>query len=308
MRRVSSRLRFAPPVQGQVRHPFWSRLQGCATRHLASASASINRSSVGNGRVAAWGVRPLSTPSSSPPDTKLRVVMDMDECMIYSTFDDELDEHDYRQREERKRVGKEDDEQLSKFNIVMSDGEGCTVRKRPYLDEFLQAVKSWDWCEVSAFTAGTRDYASRVLDVLDPDNSIFTGGRFYREHCTNYGNTGYYYLKDIRICLGEDAPPAGATEEDSEAALSRILLVDNNPISFVMQPRNALLVPSWYGEPDDTVLKVLPDIILALRNEPDVRVAMERHPSTAYTQRVVEEYRKRIEDAVNELKKRQSKL
>ena len=258
-------------------------------RGVASLQFRVFRDTCASHQVRGRGIaRALSASATSGASDKLRVVLDMDECMIYSTFDDE-EENEYRQVEERRIADEEMDRGLEKFKIVMSDGEGCVVRKRPYLNEFLEVAKTWSWCELSAFTAGTRDYASRVLDVLDPDGSVFKGGRFYREHCTLYSNRNLFYLKDIRKCLGPEMQEAN--EDD---ALARIVLVDNNPISFVLQPRNAILVPSWYGDASDNVFQVLPDIICALRDEPDVRVAMERHPGAEYTQKIVGEYRKHI--------------
>lgn len=41
------------------------------------------------------------------------------------------------------------------------------VRKRPYLDRFLEAV--YDKFEVTVFTASQKVYASRLLDLLDTE-------------------------------------------------------------------------------------------------------------------------------------------
>lgn len=38
--------------------------------------------------------------------------------------------------------------------------------------------------------------------------------------------------------------------------LSRVVLVDNNPMSFLAQPSNGIPVPSWYDDPHDRSLLV----------------------------------------------------
>ena len=67
------------------------------------------------------------------------------------------------------------------------------VRRRPFLDKLLQALRGGPW-EVVVFTASVRAYADRLLDVLDPDGAIFDS-RLYREHCTPLEGC---YTKDLR--------------------------------------------------------------------------------------------------------------
>lgn len=96
------------------------------------------------------------------------------------------------------------------------------------------------------FTAGTEPYASPLLDVLDPHGAL--KGRRYRQDCRRVtvasrgGQT--QYLKDL-------------TAVTDVAGLSRCVLVDNNPMSFVSNPSNGIPVPvrtihSLYAERSDT--------------------------------------------------------
>jgi Dullard-like phosphatase family protein len=111
--------------------------------------------------------------------------------------------------------------------------------ERPYVREFLRRVaETFD--EVIVFTAGTKEYASPVLDGLDPDQRIF-GRRLYRESCSIVELAGVLsVVKDLRR-LGE-------------ADLSRVRLVDNTPSTYALQPASGVPISSFYGDPSDRAL------------------------------------------------------
>lgn len=53
--------------------------------------------------------------------------------------------------------------------------------------------------ELIVFTASPRAYADKMIDLIDPSNTI--SHRLYREHCILYSKRTF--LKDLRV-LGRD--------------------------------------------------------------------------------------------------------
>jgi Dullard-like phosphatase family protein len=102
------------------------------------------------------------------------------------------------------------------------------------------------------FTAGMELYASPLLDLLDPDRRL--SGRLYRQHCKYYRG---YSLKDLSAVLSD---------------LSRTVLVDNNPISFGVQPSNGIPVPNFYSDSSDShLVEVMKTLDVLADSDSDVR-------------------------------------
>lgn len=179
------------------------------------------------------------------PSERIALVLDMDECLVHSKFQNEVE---YRQSEYRPE---QLNEYSDSFEIVMDDGERAVVNKRPGLDRFLEeAAKHFD---VYVFTAGLEAYGKPILDALDPKGNIFAG-RFFRESCKQRKGM---FLKDLSVVRGGD--------------LSRVILVDNNPVSFLMQPSNGIPVPSFYDDPNDRMLESLTKVLASIKSVEDVR-------------------------------------
>lgn len=178
------------------------------------------------------------------PSERIALVLDMDECLVHSKFQNEVE---YRQSEYRPE---QLEEYSDSFEIVMDDGERAVVNKRPGLDRFLEeAAKHYD---VYVFTAGLEAYGKPILDVLDPKGTLFAG-RFFRESCQQRKGM---FLKDLSVVRGD---------------LSRVILVDNNPVSFLMQPSNGIPVPSFYDDASDRTLESLTKVLQSLQEVEDVR-------------------------------------
>ena len=114
---------------------------------------------------------------------------------------------------------------------------------RPYCLEFLKELN--DIYEIVTFTAGTKEYADNILNILDIDNNIIKY-RLYRQHTTVLGCSIY---KDLSK-LGRD--------------LSRVIIIDNLKENFKMQPNNGIFIKTWTNDINDVqlkdILKILKDI------------------------------------------------
>eukprot|EP00949_MAST-11_sp_MAST-11-sp1_P001579 g1579.t1 len=179
---------------------------------------------------------------------KLTVVLDLDETLVHSTFHGPAGNM-YRQTERRKKNVTSN--RVQSFRLRLEDGDEVTVNKRPHLKEFLMAMRDEFECHV--FTAALPCYARPVLNMIDPKNVIFKK-RMYRDSCTPSG-------------MGTFAKDLTRHYKD----LSRVVLVDNNPISLMKQPSNGLLVPSFFDDPKDDVLPTVLDFLRQLQPQPDVR-------------------------------------
>jgi len=134
------------------------------------------------------------------------------------------------------------------------------VKKRPYLDHFLEVVsKSF---EIVVFTASQKVYADTLLDLLDPEHK-FVNHRLFREACLFVqGN----YLKDLTV-LGRD--------------LSKTLLVDNSPHAYGYHIDNGIPIESWFDDSNDTELLKLIGFLKKIENNiDDVRPIVHEHFKT----------------------------
>ncbi|GKE37481.1 Dullard phosphatase domain containing protein, eukaryotic, partial [Tanacetum coccineum] len=101
------------------------------------------------------------------------------------------------------------------------------VTKRPFLDKFLDDINRRN-LEFVIFTAGTRAYASPLLDILDPKGLI--SHRLYRDSCTVF--RGKPLAKELS-CLGRD--------------LKNVVIIDDNPSFTRLQPSNAIWIKPFFG-------------------------------------------------------------
>lgn len=127
----------------------------------------------------------------------------------------------------------------------------CHVSVRPGVDDFLawiqerrrQGVIDSAWI----FTTATAQYTKAILRHLDPGGRVFGLNVLTQPACTPPRLPGFF-LKDLA-----HVPP-----RDNGADLRRKVLVDNNPVSCVLNPDHSVLVRDWLGkdEPDDELARV----------------------------------------------------
>ncbi|GER26010.1 CTD small phosphatase-like protein [Striga asiatica] len=110
------------------------------------------------------------------------------------------------------------------------------VLKRPFVDEFLSFLSRSSF-EIVIFTAGIEEYASLVIDRLDPKGLI--SYRLYRDSCREIDGR---FVKDL---------------ESVGRELDRAVIVDDNPCSYQLQPSNAVPVRPFTDDLGDEELKGL---------------------------------------------------
>lgn len=195
----------------------------------------------------------------------LTVVLDMDETLVHSQLELRCAEgntvkiSDPRQEEDRSKANEEPSAPHDfEFAIPLSPAASgellVKVHKRPGLELFLEEASSF--CTLGVFTAGTEDYGRAMLDQLDPCGRMSL--RLYRSSCSVIDGL---FLKDLNK-LDEMQPGF---------RLSRTVLIDNSPVSMLLQPDNAILVSSFYTDRSDNALFKLLPILRDLHSMDDVR-------------------------------------
>jgi len=134
------------------------------------------------------------------------------------------------------------------------------IYERPGVREFLAALRGLG-VELQVFTAGLFDYATPILDRLEEVSGVIFDARYFRDS-TLY-TSFYSSVKDLCIL---------------ERDLARVVLVDDNPMSFSFQPKNGVLVPHFSPGPgpgDNFLCRNLLPVLRELAGCPDVRPVLD---------------------------------
>jgi CTD small phosphatase-like protein 2 len=218
-------------------------------------------------------------------ESDLIVLLDMDECLIHADFKSQsaaqLYAHQLLPSEQQQQVQQQQQQEkdgtnsrapatVESFPITLRD-RVVPINLRPGLREFLCRVTQR--FETHVFTAAGKSYADLVLNHLDPKGLLFAG-RWYRDSCMEIVNR--IRVKPIlRLPIFSDRGATtawdGSPHNEQHPALRRVVLVDNNPMSFLANPDNGILVESFTNNPCDRDLETVWHLLRELEGVDDVR-------------------------------------
>ena len=105
--------------------------------------------------------------------------------------------------------------------------------------------------EVVIFTASIPKYANAIMDILDP--TVYCSSRLYRNNCSMVSNV---FVKNL-YKVGRN--------------LSDLIILDNSPISYLMNYENALPIKTWLDDKNDIELYKYLRLLEYLADVDDVR-------------------------------------
>lgn len=184
-------------------------------------------------------------------EEKILLILDVDETLIFAT-DKELS-------------------QSSDFTIF-----DYYVYKRPYLDEFIEAIK--DDFLLAIWSSASDDYVEAITKQIIPQE-IDLEFVWARSRCTyrrnlqidDYGyynddyQNHYHYIKPLKKLKRKGF------------RLERILMLDDTPHKSKDNFGNAIYPKEFKGEPNDNELKILTQYLKTLKNKENVRRIEKRN-------------------------------
>ncbi|EOY27906.1 hypothetical protein QUC31_012739 [Theobroma cacao] len=171
-------------------------------------------------------------------ETKRTIFLDLDETLVHSSPDPPPKMYDFLVRPHIEG-------QFMNFYVL----------KRPGVDRFLEEISKK--YEVVVFTAGLKQYASQVLDKLDPKGLI--SYRLYRDSCKQVEGK---FVKDLSE-MGRD--------------LGKVVIVDDNPNAYSLQPENAVPIRPFVEDGEDRELEKLVKFFEWCERFEDMRVAVKQY-------------------------------
>ncbi len=184
-------------------------------------------------------------------EEKILLILDVDETLIFATD---------------KELG-----QSSDFTIF-----DYYVYKRPYLDEFIEAIK--DDFLLAIWSSASDDYVEAITKQIIPQE-IDLEFVWARSRCTyrrnlqidDYGyynddyQNHYHYIKPLKKLKRKGF------------RLERILMLDDTPHKSKDNFGNAIYPKEFKGEPNDNELKILTQYLKTLKNKENVRRIEKRN-------------------------------
>jgi len=214
---------------------------------MLCAAAAVRGRAAGTARrraFAAVQTTPGRTPPGRPP---LLLVLDLDETLVRVCCEGVHHNRSLPRVDFRVMVDVGEPPKTTSFD--------CGVAMRPGLESFLEWIQErrdagmveGPWL----YTTATANITKAVLRRIDPGGKIFRMRVLTREACVPVRMPGFF-LKD----LGRVPSEAGCQ------SLRRRVLVDNNPVSCIMNPESSVLVRDWLGnDPADAELERVRSVI-----------------------------------------------
>lgn len=188
----------------------------------------------------------FSIPSKVGNGHKLQVLLDVHNTLMNIQYDKNgPNGYGYHDQEER---GGFSIEKYPVEYLKLCQGN-LLVSLRPGVREFMDKVtKRFD---THIITGGMSGFLDEVCDELDPNNQL--AGRH-----SHFGRQ------------------LSASHCFTSPRIQRTVLVDNRPSCHDHDPENGILIPSFYGHPNDTSLESVWDLLLELESdEGDVRPVLK---------------------------------
>ena len=128
---------------------------------------------------------------------------------------------------------------------------------RTYTFNFLKSLQPF--FEIITFTAGTKEYADNILNIIDNKNNIINY-RLYRNHTTIINLNVYKDLSKI----GRD--------------LKKTIIIDNLKDNYKLQFNNGIYIKTWTSDINDNWLKEIKRILITIvkKQVNDVRKVIEK--------------------------------
>ena len=179
-------------------------------------------------------ISPAKTLTSKDVKHKKTLVLDLDETLIHAS---------------KVPIGKPD------YVVKLSDSSRFYILRRPGLEEFLQRMSQL--YELVIYTSSEKEYATSIIDKIDPHHRIRT--ILHRDHCLL---SPYGLDKDL-LLIGKD--------------LKGVIFIDNLEENFRLQRDNGLKISDFYSNRKDEELKKLIPFLESMVDVPDVRPIKHWH-------------------------------
>ena len=129
---------------------------------------------------------------------------------------------------------------------------------RPHAREVLKLLSKH--FEIIVYTASHKEYADKVIDILDEDRSTVSH-RLYRQHC--FKTRDGVYVKDLRII---------------NRPLDKTSIVDNATYSYILQLNNGVpIIPFINNKQDRQLLHLSSFLMTRILPTTDVRPVLSQY-------------------------------